>query len=149
MIKKGFTLIEIIAVLAILALAAIVIANSLSSSLAGRKVKNFEAYIEKIESSACAFIELSEARRQGVFGSIGTLDNITSKSTCIENGAAGCIIRIKDIIEIGLIDYDLVNPMAEPNNELNDYANEQIKITWNDSGEKNCRVVDEEKFKTE
>ncbi len=131
--KKGFTLVEIIMVIAILGLLSIVIANSLTESLKNQKEKDFDNYIDKIEAAACAFIEIRPETRQA-----SAVSDI-KKTTCINAGLAGCNVTVSDLIKLGLIDGRLKNPKTDE--LLSHYNNKIIKIYWNANKEKVCQAT--------
>lgn len=138
--KKGFTLVEIIMVIAILGLLSIVIANSLTESLKNQKEKDFDNYIDKIEAAACAFIEIRpETREQETSFNCSIIpkpDRCKSKTDCM---SSGCEIKVSDIITLGLIDGRLKNPKTDE--LLSYYNNKIIKIYWNANKEKVCQAT--------
>lgn len=128
--KTGFTLIEVMAVLAILAIASIVIVNSLTTSMEKNKENNFNTFVEKITTAACSFIELSPTTRAAAPA------NTISKDDC---RLTGCTITIEDLINTGLIDKDLANPLHKDNKLKTNYSTVQINIEW-DSEVKICSL---------
>ena len=54
--KKGFTLVEIIVSVALLALIGVIVGISLNSTIKKQQISSYEEYVEKVKSSALLYI---------------------------------------------------------------------------------------------
>ena len=93
--KKGFTLVEILVSIGLLALLGSVIAISLNRVFKDNKEKHYNEYVEKIKSSAMLFIN-------------NTVDIINDL-----NDNSFKIITIGDLIDNGYVNDTLVNPNTD------------------------------------
>lgn len=105
--NKGFTLIELIVTITLLAIISITVGVSVSNMLANQKEKKAENMKEEIENAACVYVETVN-------------DSLTE-------------ISLKTLIEEGLIDKDLVNPITKK--QLDTTSTVKIKI---ENNEKKC-----------
>lgn len=105
--NKGFTLIELIVTITLLAIISITIGVSVSNMLANQKEKEAENMKETIEKAACVYVD-------------------TVNESLTE-------VSLKTLIDEGLIDKDLVNPITKESLDINSKVN--INIVDN---EKNC-----------
>ena len=93
--KKGFTLVEILVSIGLLALLGSVIAISLNRVFKDNNIKNYNEYVEKIKSSAMLFVN-------------NTVDIINDL-----NDNSFKIITIGDLIDNGYVNDTLVNPNTD------------------------------------
>ena len=93
--KKGFTLVEILVSIGLLALLGSVIAISLNRVFKDNNIKNYNEYVEKIKSSAMLFVN-------------NTVDIINDL-----NDNSFKIITIGDLIDNGYVNDTLVNPSTD------------------------------------
>ena len=112
--NKGFTLIEIIAVITILALLGVIITINLSDTLKQTKQKKCEEFVKLIEDSACTYAGLS-----------------SKKVAC--NRSSCSPIKLKLLIEEGFIDEE-----TDPCTEKKIDTKKTVTVTWNEDGEKIC-----------
>lgn len=106
--KKGFTLIEILLTIVILAAVSVTIGVSFSGMLNRQNEKDLEEYIEGIENSACVYEETHKGINE---------------------------VTIGELIKAGLVRKNIVNP--KDNKPVTDYENDKVTITWVDY-EKKC-----------
>ena len=106
--KRGFTLIELVAVVALLSLVGIVVVININKQLNNQEKKEYEIYRESILEAAELYVE----PRRNLFPSLSKLGDTT-------------YITVKDIISANLLDSGLENPET---NSLID-QNTRIKIT--------------------
>ncbi len=93
--KKGFTLIEIIVTIGLIAIFGYVLVSNISSVFNNEQDKQYEQFVERLETAACTYIDLDVAA--------------SKKATCKSTGS--CTVMIHSILTQGLItDEDLVNP---------------------------------------
>ena len=90
--KKGFTLVEILVSIGLLALLGTVIAISLNRVFKDNNIKNYNEYVEKIKSSAMLYVS-------------NTVDIINDL-----NDSSFKIITIGNLTDNGYVDDTLVNP---------------------------------------
>ena len=110
--KKGFTLVELIAVLVILALISLITIPTVNNSLKKYKNSLFDDSIKNIEQAA---------KNWGA-DNIGKLPNSTSSETIMiypnidtEEEYSTLQIRLKDLQENGYIDSEIKNPKKNAN----------------------------------
>ncbi len=93
--KKGFTLVEVLVSIGLLALLGSVIAISLNRVFKDNNIKNYNEYVEKIKSSAMLYVN-------------NTVDIINDL-----NDNSFKIITIGDLIDNGYVNDSLVNPNTD------------------------------------
>ena len=106
--KKGFTLIELVAVVALLAITGLVVVMSITKQLTDQEDKNYGLYKETILSAAELYME----PRRNLYPELEKIGDST-------------YITAKDIIGADLLDKDLENPRTD---EAID-KNTRIKVT--------------------
>ncbi len=111
--KSGFTLIEIIVVIALLAAISVTVGVSMTGLFGKEEDKKYNAYKTEIENAACLYVEIN---------------NITTAET----------ISKETIVRAGLIKKDLKNPK---NNKtiLEDSTIIGVKVSW-ENNEKKCSI---------
>ena len=107
--KKGFTLVELLATIAILVLMSVIIGVNITSILRSTEdtQENFDK--EQIEKAACVYVD----------SSLNTNKCSSKSETCYE-------VKVNDLILSGLLD-DIYESIKD----------NSITINWND-GEKTC-----------
>ena len=108
--KNGFSLLEMLIVIALLAAVSVTVGVSISGMQKRLKEKNFINYIQTIEDAACVYAENNDISEDEMV----TIDNL---------------------IKIGLIKKTLVNPKT--NLKITDYSNDVVEIKW-ENNEKKC-----------
>ncbi len=120
--NKGFTLIELIIVIALLGALSVVVGLNVNNTLNKQKDKEKNEYREKIEKAACVYA-----------------DTKIDIKTCSPN----CIIKVNTLINEGLIDKNIKNQFnkdkSNPNTVLNDPS--EVKVYLNNN-EKICEYID-------
>lgn len=112
--NKGFTLIEILVVVAILGMLGVVVTISLGSTLENVKQKECDAFIEEIESGACVYASLS--------------------NKLIECNIENCSpIPLEILVQEGMIKSE---KDACTGGNIN--LKETVSVIWNKRGEKYC-----------
>ncbi len=95
--KKGFTLIEIIITIGLIALIGTVIVSNLSATYTKEQDEQYENFKKTLENAACTYIDLNM--------------NKTLKQSCQSSGS--CTVLVDDILKEGLIeDNDLKDPQT-------------------------------------
>lgn len=113
--SKGFTLIEILIVITILAVVGVVITVNLAGTFESTNQKKCDEFVRKIEDAACAYSSLHKK-------------NITC------NRAKCNPIPLSTLISEGFIDDDEKD--ACTTNDID--STKTVTITWNSDGEKIC-----------
>ena len=103
--KNGYTLIELIVTIALIAIAATVIMANMVGMRDNQANDNFKKYKKTIETAACVYIDM--------------YDNGTLRETC-KSSATGCEIPLYKLIgdekentSLGLLDPDLKDPKTK------------------------------------
>ncbi len=112
--NKGFTLIEILIVIAILGVVGTVITINLTETLNSTNQKQCDEFVKKIEDAACSYTSMSN-----------------KTITCNRNNCPP--IKLRTLITEGFVEEEVDICTGKPIDE-----NQTITITWNSSGEKNC-----------
>ena len=96
--NKGFTLIEVLAVVIILALFALILVPKANSIIKGNKIKACNSVLTTIESSAEQYLQINYSSINGMIESNGYAE-----------------VTIETLIDAGLLEKNLTNPMtSEP-----------------------------------
>ena len=111
--KKGFTLVEILVSIGLLALLGSVIAISLNRVFKDNNIKNYNEYVEKIKSSAMLYVN-------------NTVDIINDL-----NDSSFKIITIGNLIDNGYLKDNIINPDMGKTPDKND----KIKVTYDSDHE--------------
>lgn len=106
--KRGFTLIELVAVVALLSIVGLVVVISVNKQLDNQEKRKYEIYRESILEAAELYVE----PRRNMFPELSKLGDST-------------YITAKDIISANLLDSELENPKT--NGPID--QNTRIKIT--------------------
>lgn len=110
--KNGFTLIEILVVIVLLAAVSVAVGVNMSGMNERQKEKKIKEYNETLEKAACVYAETN---------------NILTNSE----------VTVKKLIDSGLVNKNLKNP--ETNDTVSSDENKIISITWNNN-EKKCSL---------
>ena len=112
--KNGFTLIELIVVVAIMALLGTVITVSLTGTLQGANQDECDEFVREVEDAACVYSQLSN-----------------KKVICNRNDCAP--IKLDILFSEGMIESEVDACTGKPID-----LEETVSITWDDTGEKHC-----------
>lgn len=108
--NKGFTLIEILVVVALLAVISVTVGISMSGMLSRQEENKISKYEKTIENAACAYAEIYNIK-----------DNAD--------------VTIDTLIKEGLLSKDLTNPKT--NKSVTEYGSSKVNIIW-ENYEKKC-----------
>lgn len=108
--KNGFTLIEVLVVIVLLAAISVTVGVSMGDISQRNKEKEIDNYKTKIEDAACLYAELK---------------NITSTTT----------ITVSELLDNGYLRKDIINP--ESKNSIIDEENKIVTIIF-ENNEKKC-----------
>lgn len=120
--KKGFTLVELIAVIGLIAILAVIIGTNMVGLQGKQKEKNYNSFKEKLESATCLYMNKA--------------NNIDLKNKCqANNNSNACLVKIADLIRMSLIDEDIVDPRT------NEEASKDlvVKVRW-ENAEQICEL---------
>lgn len=110
--KNGFTLVELIITIGLLALLGVLIATNMVSMQGKQLEKNYENYQKQVASAACVAMEAKDEIVNEIFykeyNSGSFIEPITNKTTCINNGK--CYAKTEKLITNGFLDGQLQNP---------------------------------------
>lgn len=121
--KKGFTLIEIILVIAIIGAASVLIGSNFFGLIGSADEYEKENLYKYLNEAACVYVDSKDS---------GLKDN-----SCYGSDY-GCDISSEDLYGAGYIDENAGLLKNYSQDEIKSYT---IKVTWDDS-EKNCCVVE-------
>lgn len=110
--KNGFTLIEILVVIVLLAAVSVTVGVNMSGMAERQKEKQIKTYKETLEKAACVYAETN---------------NILTDSE----------VTIKNLIDAGLVSKNLKNP--ETNDTVSKDENNSVLIKW-ENNEKKCSL---------
>jgi prepilin-type N-terminal cleavage/methylation domain-containing protein len=116
--KKGYTLVELIAVFIIIALIATIVIVNFDSSITKTNNKKEQHFKTELEKAACVFIDLQE--------------NASYKNTCYSSGT--CNVTVEQLINSGILTDDYIDPSTDEKIS----KNLVVHVTWNSSGIKTC-----------
>lgn len=96
--KKGFTLIELIITIGLLAVIGTVISTNILGTLDKQQENTYNNFKETLENAACTYVESNEY--------------IKNNDRCSKSN--GCTVTISKLLDKGLIeDNDLINPKTQ------------------------------------
>lgn len=109
--KKGFTLVELIITIGLMALIGIVIATNMAGLFSKQNEEEYESFKKKLQDSACMYVELY------------------NKNSC---RTYGCTITIDQLIEKGYIEDNLKDP-GTGKLITEDKEKYKVKVHWVDN----------------
>lgn len=114
--NNGFTLVELIVVISLLALMGIMIGTNMVSVRSKQQQKNYDNYKKTIEDAACTYLETDGAY---IHPSTSGSSKVT-KSSCLSSrqNAISCYIYKTDLISEGYLDEDLQDPTGTRTGEM-------------------------------
>lgn len=124
--SKGFTFIELIVAVGLLALLGVLIGTNMVGLQSKQMAKNYEGYKQQIADAACTYIESKSIIIYTNYSSSNTLNNSAStKQECLSNSGY-CYVYTGDLITSGYLSEDLENPATA--NPVTD--SEIVKISF-------------------
>ena len=126
--NKGFTLVEIIATIAILSLILILVIPNINNGGENAKRKLLDTKIESIESAAVVYAQDNKNKFNSKCDAVGEVCYGISNCYCYDE-----IIRVQDLIDANILNTDqssndIINPLTNQTMS-NDYV--QIYIKYN------------------
>lgn len=112
--KNGFTLVEMILVVAIMGSLAVIFTISLNATLNNTNEKKCEEFIKEVEDAACVYASMSDR------------ETVCNRTYCEP-------IRLELLIKNGLVTSEY-NYCADEEINIDD----TVSVTWNEYGEKIC-----------
>ena len=116
--KRGYTLIEIIAVIVIIALVTTIVILNFDTSIGKTNTKKEESFVTDLEKAACVYIDLKE--------------NTAFKNTCYSSGT--CTVTVGQLVTSGILSSDMKDPST--NNDVDQQLS--VSVTWDNEGTKTC-----------
>ena len=101
--KKGFTLVEIIVSVALLALIGVIVGISLNSTIKKQQISSYEEYVEKVKSSALLYV-----------------NNTPSIINELNDNYSYKILEARDVISNGYLNENLIDPSTKEKINRND-----------------------------
>lgn len=118
--NKGFTLIEILFVIAIIGLMGVIISVNLNKSLEKANKSQCEDFVKYIETSACIYYEMYDVNNK--FDSVCKNDNNCTKSC--EDDKCTIILKIDVLLKEGMIKEEI-----DPCTNDSKYLEDSVTIT--------------------
>ena len=89
--KNGFTMIELIVSIGLIALIGTLVVANMGNVLSGEKDKQYEEFLNKIQNAACTYVDI---------------DSTKKNECCPGNKCVGrtCTVKIEQILNKGLIE---------------------------------------------
>ena len=112
--KKGFTLIEIIVSVGLLALIGVAVGISLNKTFKNQEKMNYQEYVDKVKSAALLYA-----------------NNTTQITNELNSNASFKILKVEELINNGYINKSLENPKTKEKVNKND----EIRIYYNENNE--------------
>ena len=112
--KKGFTLIEIIVSVGLLALIGVAVGISLNKTFKNQEKINYQEYVDKVKSAALLYA-----------------NNTTQITNELNSNASFKILKVEELINNGYINKSLENPKTKEKVNKND----EIRIYYNENNE--------------
>ena len=113
--KKGFTMVELLVVIALIALMAVLLTINMTGVLSEQRGTSFKTLKGEMESAACAYIDKQK--------------NVELRNQ-FKNNPAGGTVTLNTLITSGLIDGEVIDPRN--NKKLEEEGNITITIKWVD-----------------
>ena len=113
--KKGFTLVELLATIAILVLMSVIIGVNITSILRSTEKQNDDFDKKQIEKAACVYVDSSENLGED------------RANKCSDRTKECTEVTVKDLIESGLLDDSYESVKSKP-----------VTINWDTDGLKKC-----------
>lgn len=126
--KNGFTLVEMLVVVGLIAIVSTSITLSMLSMYNNQKVTLANDEIENVENAACTYAEINELR-----------------SSCTDQNNCETTVAITELISNGYLDKDIdldyyVQVLYDNGEITNETVNTYVTIKWTD-GLKSCSFV--------
>ena len=135
--RNGFTFVELIVIIGLLAILAIIIGTNMVGLQGKQQDKNYESFKKKLESATCLYIEKSSPES---YKGAETWNTFRSKCRSVN----GCDVKLEWLISEGLIGEDLADPSIEDNknteakeNAVINMKNKTVHVSY-DNGTKKC-----------
>ncbi len=116
--NKGFTLLELLVVVAILGSIGLVVTVSLNKTLKNTNQEECDAFVTEVEDAACVYVTLS--RRE---------------HAC---SRPGCELPLSALVTEGMVDTEKNACTGE---DITKSYDEKVKVTWDDAGNKTCEYL--------
>lgn len=129
--NRGFTFIELVVTVGLLALMGVIIGTNMVSVQSKQMAKNYEGYKKQIAEAACAYIESKEIIVYRTNNFIDT-EMLISKEECLN--ASKCYVRTDVLMAEGYLSEALENPAT--GNNVTDI--EVVEVSF-DHGVKTCK----------
>ena len=110
--RKGFTLVELIVTIGLMALIGVVIAMNMSGLFSKQNDEEYENFKKKLQDSACIYVE--------------TKFTSSERQNCKTNG---CTISVQQLIEEGYIEDNLKDP-STGEKIIEDKEKYKVNVRW-------------------
>lgn len=135
--NKGFTLVEIIAVIALLAIVTTIVAVNMTGVNTNTEDIEIKRFQDKITSAGCQYIDkalINSDDRLNLSSSTNCAINnsLKTRDSC-KNNSSGCYVCLNILIQDGFIDKDTIEPVSNKRlselstSEINKY---KVLIKW-------------------
>lgn len=136
--NRGFTLIELIITISLLAMLFSLIATNMVGLQGRQQESNYKNYKLEIESAACLFMDSVDLGMDDVISSNSGFTSYINKGSAADNKAEcikieACYIKTKSLLENGYLNKDL----KDPSTGSKVTENEVVRVSYF-NGEKSC-----------
>lgn len=117
--SKGFTLIELIVTIGLLAIIGTMIATNMVGLQSKQMAQNYETYKSSIADSACVYVEMENAT---IYRSYDKSSKVTKNACLSATSLSPCYVYVDSLINDGYLDDDLEDPSTGESVTVNEYA---------------------------
>ncbi len=122
--KKGFTMIELIVSIGLIALIGTLVVANMGNVLSGEKDKQYEEFLATIQNAACTYVDIDKSKK----------NQCCPNNKCVGNT---CNVTVEQILDKNLIEEkDLIDPKTKSSVKLTD----NVTVTF-PNGVKTCQYT--------
>ena len=138
--RKGFTLVEIIVVIALIAIVSTIIIVNMTGVQQNTNEVEIKRFKDKISSAACQYVDKGTNLVLSTDKNCSTDARLTSRDDCKEN-PDGCFVCLSTLIEEGLIDQESVDPNTNKKLKEENTA-VRVRVKWVKDGDTKKKVCE-------
>ena len=126
--NKGFTLVEIIAVISLLALLSVVIIVNMNGVQESNNENEIKKFKDRITSAGCQYIDKGSNLKLSTNSNCSVNSSLTTREGC-KALSDGCYVCLNTLVQEGLIDKSEIDPT---NNKVlkDELTSIRVKVKW-------------------